>query len=747
VGAATLVALSVCPTLALPNFHGCADDISRQLDYCDETLPIDERVRSLLALMNLTEKIYSFQPQEVYGNLCGTTTGQVDRVGLPQYTWLIETNTNVASACMEEGKCATCFVGPMAMGSSFNHSSWRAKGMVFGNEMRAFNNLRWHRTTNDGNDFIGLTGYGPNINIARDPRFGRNSELPGEDPFLNGNYATSMVQGMQEEDANGHPKMIAYLKHLTAYSTETNRGHDDYTISPHDLFETYLPAYERAFTEGKASGAMCSYNAINGAPSCANDYILNQVVRGMWAPDAHITTDCGAVANLRGEPVNAPSDEAAASMALGGGADIDMGDTTMSYALESAVDEGLLDEAQIDAAWTRSFTPLFKAGRFDSVDSIEWTKLGKESINSELHQQISYEAALQGQVLLKNSAGTLPLPKASKIAVLGPMALDPSKYLSSYAADDICFGGDHHCMTSIARAIEASNDGTTTWAAGVDINSNRTNGIPRALKLAEEADYVVLCVGIDNTEEHEGLDREDTALPGVQEEFAQAVLATGAPTIMVLVNGGTLAIDNLVDGPSAIVEIWNPAVMGPAALAAHLFAEENRWGKLPVTMYPHNFIYKKNMTDYDMSLSPGRTYKYYDGTAGDPLFAFGHGLSLTEFELRCVPAGASTFEVGCHVENVGAMDGDEVVQVYHKVSDEIRKKADHAVPLKSLIGFKRVRVPKASKESVGFTFTSSDFELVNQDGDKVLYDGEHTLVFSRGHGDEVELTYSVGGRH
>ena len=186
------------------------------------------------------------------GNTCGTTTPGIPRVGLPEYTWLIETNTNIASACMDSKHCATCFIGPMGMGASFNRTSWRRKGEVFGTEMRALYNEGWHRTTNDGKDYIGLTGFGPNINLrcvtfcccvvicvfatnttatlsprfarrSRDPRFGRNSELPGEDPLLNGEYAKHLVHGMQEEDELGHPKMIAYLKHLTAYSTETNR--------------------------------------------------------------------------------------------------------------------------------------------------------------------------------------------------------------------------------------------------------------------------------------------------------------------------------------------------------------------------------------------------------------------------------------------------------------------------------------------------------------------------------------------
>ena len=180
-----------------------------------------------------------------------------------------------------------------------------------------------------------MIGYGPNINILRDPRFGRSSELPGEDPYLSGQYAALKLTGMQEKDEQGHPKMAAYLKHFTAYSRETNRGHDTYNISMHDLWETYLAQYEIAFMQGNPAGAMCSYPGINGHPSCANGYLLNTVLRQMWnQTNAHITTDCKAVSNLRGPPISAPSDEAAAAMTINNGTDIEMGSTPFTFSLE-----------------------------------------------------------------------------------------------------------------------------------------------------------------------------------------------------------------------------------------------------------------------------------------------------------------------------------------------------------------------------------------------------------------------------
>ena len=269
-----------------PSYFACAPhSAGASLPFCNTSLSIDERVDDFIGRLSLEEKVALIGPDPSLGSTCNDHTAGVARLGVPQWMWLVETNTGDNSACYAQDRCASTFPGPMAMGASFNRSSWRLKGSVLGSELRAFNNLGWHRDAGvAAKAFIGLTGFGPNINIARDPRFGRSSELPGEDPTLSGVYATEMVQGMQEEDAHGYPKMLAFLKHFTAYSTETNRGHDDYTISQHDLFETYLPQYEMAFTKGGASGAMCSYNAVNGHPSCANSFVLKTLLKESWSP-------------------------------------------------------------------------------------------------------------------------------------------------------------------------------------------------------------------------------------------------------------------------------------------------------------------------------------------------------------------------------------------------------------------------------------------------------------------------------
>ena len=204
-----------------PSYFACAPhSAGASLPFCNTSLSIDERVDDFIGRLSLEEKVALIGPDPSLGSTCNDHTAGVARLGVPQWMWLVETNTGDNSACYAQDRCASTFPGPMAMGASFNRSSWRLKGSVLGSEIRAFNNLGWHRDTRgEVRDLIGLTGFGPNINIARDPRFGRSSELPGEDPTLSGVYATEMVQGMQEEDAHGYPKMLAFLKHFTAYST------------------------------------------------------------------------------------------------------------------------------------------------------------------------------------------------------------------------------------------------------------------------------------------------------------------------------------------------------------------------------------------------------------------------------------------------------------------------------------------------------------------------------------------------
>ena len=349
------------------------------------------------------------------------------------------------------------------------------------------------------------------------------------------------------------------------------------------------------------------------------------------------------------------------------------------------------------------------------INSPRQPRYGLQDINSSLHQQISYEAALQSFVLLKNDGPVLPIRQGSSVAVVGPHSMSRSQLFSDSAAGSHCFDGTDACVPTITEGLSMANaGGRTVSSMGVEINSTKDDGIPAALDAARKADVVVLALGDDRTIETEGKDRIDTALPGLQESFAHKVLALKKPTILVLVSGGPMAIDSLMSrtvAPYAIVQAFFPSHKGSEALGATFFGKENRWGKLPVTMYPHQYISEQPMTNYDMSKAPGRTYKYYQG---QPLFSFGYGLSLTTFKLQCAqkkaPNGKLAFE--CKVSNMGKLCGDEVIQAYHTTVDI--GKVDHPLPKRALRDFQRLHVPAGEAATVSFDLPTSILEVVNK---------------------------------
>jgi len=719
----------------VPSYWACRTPRTREMPFCNTSLSHMKRVQDIIDRLSLSEKVKMLSPDTELGNNCDTHTRGVPRLDIPQYMWLVETNTGVAAACLNKQQCSTVFPSPAAMAASFNRSSWKLKGHVISRELRAYNNANWHRRTGL-ESLIGVTGFGPNINLMRDPRFGRNSELPSEDPFLSGEYAVEYVNGCQELDKNGHPRMLAFLKHFTAYSMEANRGHSDFNISKFDLFDSYLPQYKRAFQGAKAAGVMCSYNAVNGLPSCANGHLLQMMLRGEWKQEhALVTSDCGAVNNLMGPPVSAPTNESAAAMALNNGTDIEMGSEVYFNHLQNAVRLGLTSTHAVDAALKRSLLALMRTGRFDPVEDTEWTRIAPKVVGSKSHKEASYEAALQSFVLLKNSNEVLPLKAASsRIAVLGPQSLTQHGLLSDYAPAP-CFNASYSCITTIADAIKQENGkgGETLVAKGVDINSTDTSGMEKALRFAQNADVVVLVLGDDFTIETEGKDRESIQLPGIQQQFALKVLALGKPSILVLVNGGAMGIESLADHADAIIEAFYPGPEGGQALAHTIFGKENRWGRLPYTMYPSTYVKEQNMSNYDMAKYPGRTYRYYQQT---PVFPFGSGLSYTTFALRNADAIVEFPNIyfHCSLYNEGRSDDndddgdDAVLLLYHIPSSEYRSQVSYPVPFRRVIAFDRVRIGKGKMKHIRFTISVNQLGLTNADGVKHVYAGKHTLL-------------------
>jgi len=754
------------PPPSPPLFHGCLEANATKLPYCDASRSHSDRADNLLSLLSLDEQISMLSP--TIKPYCACHTPAIDHVGLPKYKWLTETNTMVNGPCISSSKCPTCFVGPTGMAASFNRSSWWLKGDVVSTDMRVLNA--------HAKGEVGLTGFGPNINLVKDPRYGRNSELAGEDPFLSGSYAVAYTQGMQQVDENGQLKMLNYLKHYTAYSVEAHRFTFKANVSLFDFWDSYLPQYEMAFTKGEhpASGAMCSYFAPNGISMCGNNWLLNQVVRGNgdpskggvgWnRPDAVIMSDCSAVNNMRHNGY-ATTEVDASAKALNGGLDVYGGwndDLWTQGYLHQAVTQGLVKAADVTRAAKRTVMQKLKVGLFDPVvdksgKPTKWIALGSDisNINSTYSQQVSYEAALQAPVLLKNDGNILPITNGKKIAVVGPMAVEKAGLLSDYAKPQSMPSCGVNCMDTIGIAINRANSkGSTLVEKGVDVSSSNTSNIDAALKAVEEAEVVVLVLGITKSQEHEGIDRGSTTLPGLQESFAHQVLNASIkdqpkPVILILCSGGILSVDSLVIGskslPGAIIEAFNPAVMGPRALADLILGNENRWGKLPVTIYPQNYTAAIKITDMSFPSSVngiGRGYRYFKG---QPLFAFGAGLSYTTFKLSCAASTSNKtyFSFECTVSNTGHRRGDEVVQVYHSVSTDIAKQCDHPVPIKRLVEFERISIEPNENVKITFNIPLTSMRLTTNSGKRVIYPGKHFLTFSRGHGTDVQIELMI----
>ena len=451
--------------------------------------------------------------------------------------------------------------------------------------------------------------------------------------------------------------------------------------------------------------------------------------------------------------------EQAAAQALNAGLDVYGGWQDNLWGngnLSAAIGAGLTSEATLDAAVRRTLTHKMSVGLFDPPASSPWASLGASDLNSSAAQRAAYDIALQGAVLLHNGADALPLRAGASLAVLGPLANDSYLYLSDYADQAIA---QHH--PSLLDTLRAANHAAqTTFSIGTDgVTAADAAAARAAVAAARAADQIVLALGITKVQEHEAIDRADTLLPQPQLDLAKQVLAVAAadekPIVIVLINGGILSVDlgellpaapggDEAGGASsariALVEAFNPAGQGARALAALLFGAENRWGKLPVTIYPKD--YAATTTLQNMSFV-NRSYRYYTGS---PLWRFGDGLSYTTFAHNCTCGAHVGEECCCEIANTdSARHGDEVLMLYHAAGDAVRTRAqrDHPVPLRALIDFARVGLEPGEATTVCFATSRERFALTDAHGARVVYPGEHQLIFSRGNGRETSTTFML----
>ncbi len=674
--------------------------------YLDPDLPISERVQDLLSRLTLEEKLGQFIHP----------VNSIPRLGIPAYNFWSEGLHGVG----RNGR-ATVFPQAIGMSASWNPDLVKAIASAIGDEGRA----KFHETLRvkgETNLYQGLTFWSPNINIFRDPRWGRGQETWGEDPFLTGEMGTAFVRGLQGDDPK-YLKAAACAKHYAVHSgPEKTRHSFNAEVSRHDLYATYLPAFKKLVTEAQVEAVMGAYNRVSGDPCCASPLLLQEILRGEWGFTGHVVSDCWALSDFHGghHVTNSPLETAA--LALKTGCDISCG-CTYDH-LGEALEKGLISLAEIDLALSRTLATRFKLGMFDPPEQVPYASTPMSVVGSKKHRNLAYRAALQSAVLLKNRNNILPIsPQVKSIFVTGPAATSLDVLLGNYY-------GVNDQMTTLLEGIA----GRLPEGIKLEYRSGclwTQESLPKmswAENEAASADLTILCAGTSplmEGEEGESLlsaesgDRTQIELPEVQKKFIRKLAERGARLVLVLTGGSPIALGEIAEMVEAILFVWYPGQEGGRAVASLLFGDAVPSGKLTLT-FPKSTADLPPFENYEMA---GRTYRYAEK---EPLFPFGFGLSYTTFTYRQLkitapkPAG---FNVSVTVENTGSVSADEVVQFYLSAL-ETRLPA----PLSQLIGFQRVQLKPGQPKTIKMTVTPEMLLQFNENGQQVFEPGKFRLT-------------------
>jgi beta-glucosidase len=706
--AAGYVLLIISLVLISPPTHSRGQ--GKRLPYEDPSFPLEKRVDDLVARMTLAEKVSQMM----------NAAPAIERLDIPEYEWWNEGLHGVARAGY-----ATVFPQAIGLAATWDTNLMAQVADVISTEARAKHNEFVRH--NERGRYQGLTFWSPNINIFRDPRWGRGQETYGEDPYLTARLGVEFVKGLQGSDPR-YLKVVATPKHYAVHSgPEPERHAFDAKIDERDLRETYLPAFRATVREGKAASVMCAYNRTNGEPCCSNNRLMTDILRKEWGFNGYVVSDCGAITDIWKGHQFTKTEEAASAVAVKAGTDLACG---REYtALIKAVKDGLITQAEIDVSLERLLTARFRLGMFDPPEMVAYARIPFSENDSAAHRELSRKAAQESIVLLKNETHTLPLKKDIKtIAVIGPNADAPEVLLGNYS------GRPSKSVTPLAGIRNAVSPNTRVlYALGTSLTGDSavTKQIEEAVTLARQADIAIVVLGLSaalegeemkvRTEGFRGGDRTEIGLPKAQEALLQAVSATGKPVVLVLLNGSALAVNWANQNVPAILDAWYPGEEGGTALADVLFGDYNPAGRLPVTFYK-SVDQLPPFTDYNMR---GRTYRYFKG---DPLYPFGFGLSYTKFTYDNLKLSAARVRAGdelrisAEVRNVGERAGDEVVQLY--LTDV---NATVPVPIRSLAGVKRVFLKPGEKQKVSFVLNREQMSIIDDNGKRIIEPGEFLI--------------------
>ena len=670
------------------------------------SLAIEIRVNDLVSRLTLEEKVSQML----------NSTPAIERLGIAPYDWWNECLHGVARTKYP----TTSYPQAIGMAATFDVSAMKTMGDYTSDEGRAIHNESLRKK--DYSRYTGLTYWTPNINIFRDPRWGRGQETYGEDPFLTASIAKAFVAGLQGNDPK-YLKAAACAKHYAIHSgPESSRHTFDVNVSNHDLWDTYLPAFKQLVVNSKVAGVMCAYNAYAGQPCCGNDKLMVDILRNQWHFTGYVTSDCGAIDDFYQTHKMFPDAESSATDAVLHGTDVECGNHTYKTLLD-AVKDGKLTENDLDVSLKRLFTIRFRLGMFDPVNMVKYAQIPITDLESEPHKEHALKMAREAIVLLRNANNMLPLDKNIKhIAVLGPNADNANTQLGNY-------NGKPSVVTTVLQGIKDKlKNADVFYSRATDFVSTEPQDFSKLIDSIKSADVIIYVGGISPRLEGEemkvttpgfsGGDRTTIALPTVQTDFIKALKATGKPVVFVMMTGSAIAIPWEEENIPGIINAWYGGQAAGTAVADVLFGDYNPAGRLPVTFYKSD----SDLPPFDDYSMQNRTYRYFKGV---PLYPFGFGLSYTNFTYSNLKLSKTTISKNesvnaeLTVTNSGKVAGDDVVQFYIT-----HLKGETDLPLYSLKGFKRIHIAAGAFEKVSFKITPDMLKLVNENGESVLDSGD-----------------------
>jgi beta-glucosidase len=683
--------------------------LKQKFIYLDPSKSLEERINDLVSRLTLDEKI---------SQLLNDAIG-IERLEIPKYNWWSEALHGVGFSGI-----ATVFPQAIGLAASFDLDLMYRVASAISDEGRA----KHHEAVrnNQRKIFQGLTFWSPNVNIFRDPRWGRGQETYGEDPFLTSQMGVTFIKGLQGDNPK-YLKVVATPKHYIAYSgLESERHEFNAIVSKKDLYETYLPAFEACIKEGKAEAIMGAYNRVNGEPCCGSRFLLDEILRQHWNFKGHVVSDCGAIMDIfNGHKLVGTGAEAAA-MALNAGCDLFccIGIRTKKNKrirwewIQTAFDEGLLTERVIDQAVSRLFRARFLLGMFDPPELVPYNSIPFDLNDCEEHRFLALEAARKSIVLLKNENKLLPLNKTVKnVAVIGPTADNL----------DVLLGNYHGTPSKYITILQGINERISekiavSYCIGCPLKERSRDGFNEAIEKGKKSDVIILALGISprlEGEQGEAVesdlegDRLDIKLPGSQGELLKELYKLNKPIVLVLTGGSALTFSFAKENIPSILYAWYPGEVGGKAVADVIFGDYNPAGRLPITLY-NSINQLPDVRDYSME---GRTYRYFKG---DVLYPFGFGLSYTDFmydSLRIIPQKVRPGEkvtVSIDVKNIGTINGEEIVQLYIK-----HPSVEFQMPFHELKGFQKIRLNPDQKKTVHFTLDDNSYSIIDMEGKKV----------------------------